>query len=106
MIFFRVLGPLQALRDERDVTSTARKSIHVYVARLRETFGDDVIATTGGGYRLARGRSRVDLAALDAAVAEADTAEATGDVASAVHALRAGLDMWRGERWPMCRLLH
>lgn len=132
-VVIRVLGPLEVLRDGRDVTpaaakqrvvlaalalavgrpvsvtqlvddvwgdspvGSARKTLQVYVARLRETLGDGVIRTSAAGYLLDTDLVRLDHVELDDAVREADAAEREGDVEAAVRSLRRGLASWRGE---------
>ena len=46
---------------------TARKTLQVYVARLRALLGEDVIATAPGGYRLVLGRLTLDADDFEAA---------------------------------------
>jgi DNA-binding SARP family transcriptional activator len=73
-----------------------RKTIQVYVTRLRRALGEhaDAIRSEAGGYRLDPGLVPVDADAFEAAVKEA---AGTADDDDAAAILRRALGRWRGD---------
>jgi len=77
---------------------SARKTLQVYVARLRRLLGSDVLTAAPGGYRL-----RLDPGELDASRFEQLAAEGRAllprDPARASELLTEGLRLWQGSPW-------
>jgi DNA-binding SARP family transcriptional activator/ABC-type glycerol-3-phosphate transport system substrate-binding protein len=77
---------------------TARKTLQVYVARLRHALDGEALTGVPGGYLL-----QVDPADVDAACFERAAAEGRRllqhDPEKAAATLRAGLALWRGTPW-------
>ncbi|ALG15467.1 hypothetical protein AOZ06_41835 [Kibdelosporangium phytohabitans] len=76
---------------------TARKSIQLYVMRLRRVLGDDsLIETRPDGYLIAVGPEQVDLLRFRQLVAAAREAARTGDLTDELTELDDALACWRG----------
>ncbi|ONI71309.1 hypothetical protein ALI144C_50725 [Actinosynnema sp. ALI-1.44] len=76
---------------------TARKSIQLYVMRLRRVLGDDsLIETRPDGYLIAVQSDQVDLLRFRQLVAAARTAARTGDLDDELSKLDDALACWRG----------
>ena len=71
---------------------TARKTIQVYVSRLRAALGGDRLVTRQGGYVLYVEPDELDLARFERLVDEARRASAE----TAASKLREALELWRG----------
>ncbi|MGW1844489.1 BTAD domain-containing putative transcriptional regulator [Streptomyces sp. NPDC001966] len=76
--------------------------VPVYIYRLRKTLrlgdGPDPVIEHGRcGYRLAAGRVEVDVARMEALVAEAAAADRAGEAAEAVRLFSRALELFRGE---------
>jgi DNA-binding SARP family transcriptional activator len=71
---------------------TARKTIQVYVSRLRAALGNDRLVTRPGGYVLYVEPEELDLARFEQLVAEARRAPAE----TAASKLREALALWHG----------
>ncbi|MDQ0379143.1 AfsR/SARP family transcriptional regulator [Amycolatopsis thermophila] len=80
---------------------TGRRVIPTYVFRLRKCLGsesaDAVIERTSTGYRFPGAAAEVDEVSLDRLASEAAAAERSGDLAGAVRAASAALDLFDGE---------
>jgi DNA-binding SARP family transcriptional activator/ABC-type glycerol-3-phosphate transport system substrate-binding protein len=78
--------------------TTARKTLQVYVSRLRQTLGDGVIDSNGDAYTLRVADDDIDAARFDKLVEEA-RGQLTGDPAAAATTLRGALALWHGAPW-------
>ena len=74
---------------------TARKTLQVYLARLRQLIGEDVITTTPAGYRLEASAESLDSLRFEQ-LAYAGHAMLADDPAGAASTLRQALALWRG----------
>ena len=94
--------PLEQLIDAiwgEEPPEQARAAIYTYVSTLRRALagGDpDVIARSGGGYRLAVDPDQVDLHTFLREVSAGRRAKAAGEPDRAVVHLRQALALWRG----------
>ena len=106
----RLLGALlcragQAVRAETLINTiwygspprTARKTLQVYVRRLRQAVGEDRVRHGPAGYALGALPGEVDAARFTDLVARARTSRRDGDLSTASDLLRQGLGLWRGE---------
>jgi DNA-binding SARP family transcriptional activator/WD40 repeat protein/energy-coupling factor transporter ATP-binding protein EcfA2 len=75
---------------------TARRTLQVYLTRLRGLLGEEVVHTTPGGYRLAVAEDDLDTHRF-AALADRGHALLPADPAAASDLLHRALDLWRGE---------
>jgi len=77
----------------------AKRTLQVYVSRLRKALGDDgvVLERFGTGYRLAIGSDSVDAARFESLSQEGQFALSSDDVEAAGSLLVAALDLWRGQ---------
>ncbi|WP_158263016.1 BTAD domain-containing putative transcriptional regulator [Amycolatopsis sp. CA-128772] len=76
----------------------ARNTLQNYVLRLRRVLGDAApIRTRPDGYVIEVPEDAVDLVRFTALCARAKACVAAGDVTPAIGALRAALELWRGE---------
>jgi DNA-binding SARP family transcriptional activator/DNA-binding beta-propeller fold protein YncE len=78
---------------------TARKAVNVHLSQLRKTLarnGDDPIATTAGGYRLALEPDQLDSARVQRLLAAARERVAAGELEAAGELLSGALALWRG----------
>ena len=75
----------------------ARKSVHIYVSRLRKSLGADRIETTPAGYRLRTERDEVDIDRFEGLAAEGRSALERDDPAVAESTFDEALALWRGE---------
>jgi len=85
-----------------DLPSTAIKSIHNHVARLRGSFASvdrDLIETTPGGYRLVVDPETIDAVVFERLAGEGRQRLACGDAAGAVSVLDDALALWRGDAY-------
>ncbi|MCE7001563.1 tetratricopeptide repeat protein [Kibdelosporangium philippinense] len=77
--------------------STARKSVQLYVMRLRRAIGDDsVIETRPDGYLLNADADQVDLLRFRRLTIDAREAARTGDLLEELNKLNDALACWRG----------
>ncbi|MET8152415.1 AfsR/SARP family transcriptional regulator [Actinoplanes sp. NPDC049668] len=77
--------------------ATARKTVQVYVGRLRRTLGDeDRIRHGPGGYTITVAPGELDTARFRALVDDARDAHRRGEVATADATLTEALGLWRG----------
>jgi DNA-binding SARP family transcriptional activator/tetratricopeptide (TPR) repeat protein len=78
----------------------ARAAVYTYISALRRALADggdpEVIARSGGGYRLAVDPDQVDLHTFVREVSAGRRAKAAGEPGRAVAHLRQALAMWRG----------
>jgi predicted ATPase/DNA-binding SARP family transcriptional activator len=76
----------------------AKRTLQVYVSRLRKALGDDgvLLERSGPGYRLASEWDSVDAGRFESLAAEGHLALSAGDAESARSLLATGLDLWRG----------
>ncbi|NHZ71282.1 MAG: hypothetical protein GWP18_06530 [Proteobacteria bacterium] len=76
----------------------AKRTLQVYVSRLRKALGDDgaVLERCGPGYRLATERDRVDASHFESLVEEGRLAFSSGDAEAARSLLGTALGLWRG----------
>ena|GEM_PF-5457220 len=88
-------GLVDAVWGERP-PRTARKTMQVYLTRLRALLGDDVVQSTPGGYRLAVAEGQVD-AQRFTGLAERGHELLPVDPAAAADTLHQALDLWRGD---------
>jgi predicted ATPase/DNA-binding SARP family transcriptional activator len=134
---FRILGPLQALDDGRDVApagskrrallallllhpnetlpierlidglwgesppTTAARTVHAHVSRLRKALGagngaDAMIVTREHGYELRLDPERLDAHCFERLVAEGRSELAAGSPRRAASAFESALALWRG----------
>lgn len=77
---------------------TARKTLQVYVSRLRRAMGNGDIAAVRGGYRLAVEPEQVDAVVFEQLAAEGSRLLGS-DPAAAATTLRSALALWRGAPW-------
>jgi predicted ATPase/DNA-binding SARP family transcriptional activator len=94
---------------------TARRTLQVYITRLRSLLGKDSIATSSDGYRLAIPPDHVDAVRFEK-LAERGSALLGTDAAAASQVLTEALDLWRGPAYgdlgdvdaliPVVRRLH
>ncbi len=76
---------------------SARRTVAVYISRLRSVLGDDDrVLTAAGAYALDPRAEELDSSEFMQLVAVASTAAARGDVVGAGQAFRDGLALWRG----------
>jgi DNA-binding SARP family transcriptional activator/ABC-type branched-subunit amino acid transport system substrate-binding protein/DNA-binding beta-propeller fold protein YncE len=90
--------PVERLIDaiwEGDPPSSAVKSVHVYVSRLRKLLGARLL-TRGQAYALQLQSGELDLHRFERLLAEGRERLAEGEAAAAARALEAGLELWRG----------
>jgi DNA-binding SARP family transcriptional activator/ABC-type glycerol-3-phosphate transport system substrate-binding protein len=78
--------------------ATARKTLQVYVSRLRQALGDESIGSNADGYRLRGAPDDIDASRFERLVEEARNRFAT-DPAGAAITLRAALALWQGAPW-------
>ncbi|MDG4810772.1 BTAD domain-containing putative transcriptional regulator [Micromonospora sp. WMMD1120] len=90
------LGELYAALWDEDLPVDPKAAVHNYVRRLRRLLGEEAIATTANGYRLAVDREHVDLHRFRALVAEAERPEHADDPVTKSEVLREALTLWRG----------
>jgi DNA-binding SARP family transcriptional activator len=76
-----------------DPPADVRRTVQVYVTRLRRVIGSQAIRTIPGGYRLEVDPDRVDAARF---VRMLDTARLAGDTAAEREYLAQALALWRG----------
>ncbi len=76
----------------------AKRTLQVYVSRLRKALGDDgtCLEHRGTGYCLATERANIDATRFESLVAEGEFAVCSGDAEAARALLVAALDLWRG----------
>ncbi|MFE3401375.1 AfsR/SARP family transcriptional regulator [Streptomyces anulatus] len=81
-----------------DPPSAALGAIRTYASRLRKALGPNIVVAEAGGYAL-RGLAEdaLDLTVAEDLWAKAERARASGDTATARHALNKALDLWDGE---------
>ncbi len=77
---------------------SARKTLQVYVSRLRQALGDGVISSNGDGYVLHVATEDVDAARFEELVEDAQDRLAV-DPTRAVATLREALALWQGTPW-------
>jgi len=76
---------------------TARKTLQVYVHRLRRALGDDGRVVFGPtGYQLTVASDEMDVYAFDGLVSDASAARAQGNLVAARALLQRALALWRG----------
>jgi DNA-binding SARP family transcriptional activator/pimeloyl-ACP methyl ester carboxylesterase len=80
-----------------DPPAAARKTLQTYVWNLRQSLGDDLIATEAPGYALRIAASDVDVGRFRALVRDGEMAMAVGDPAKASAVLGEAVALWRGE---------
>ncbi|TDV53543.1 ATP-binding protein [Actinophytocola oryzae] len=85
-------------QDDRPDNPT--KALQILVSRLRAQLGDEVIARTPTGYRLALGEDQVDAQAVLHHAAQAARHARAGDHGQALHHAEAGLALWDGPPKP------
>ncbi|MET8090847.1 BTAD domain-containing putative transcriptional regulator [Micromonospora sp. NPDC005220] len=90
------LAELYAALWDEDLPVDPKAAVHNYVRRLRRLLGEEVIATTANGYRLAVDREHVDLHQFRALVAEAERFGRADDPVTKSEVLRKALLLWRG----------
>lgn len=71
-----------------------RRSVHTYIARLRNTLGAEVIKTTSLGYRMQVAHDQVDALLFRRLLAEATSARGTE---AELATLERALALWRGQ---------
>ncbi|MGW6505589.1 BTAD domain-containing putative transcriptional regulator [Nonomuraea angiospora] len=71
-----------------------RRSVHTYIARLRNTLGAEVIQTVSPGYQMQVARDRVDALLFRRLLAEATPARGTE---AELATLEQALALWRGQ---------
>jgi DNA-binding SARP family transcriptional activator len=86
---------IDALWGER-ASSTAAKTVQVYVSNLRKALGDGLLVTEGRGYMLRAEAGQVDVDRFEALVAQGRAALVQGDALAAGAVLREALGVWRG----------
>jgi DNA-binding SARP family transcriptional activator len=74
---------------------SARELVRLYVAQLRETLGEDAIATRPGGYALSAD-TETDVASFRGFVETARVAHTAGDLGAALALYDRGLELWHG----------
>ena len=77
---------------------TARKTLQVYITRLRQLLGPTVIEPAADGYRLQVASDQVDSLQFESMVARARPMM-DSEPARAAELLVAGLGLWRGRPW-------
>lgn len=82
-----------------DPPISARRTIHVYVHRLRRTLGADRVVAEAAGYALLAG-DEFDAATFRALAAAGNESLLAGNVQQAARELRMALDLWRGPVLP------
>ncbi|MEV7231903.1 BTAD domain-containing putative transcriptional regulator [Polymorphospora sp. NPDC051019] len=98
----RVVSPEQLINAlwTGEPPRSSRTQVQVCVSRIRAALRGagltDVLLTQAGGYRLVVGPDELDLAVFTGAVAQARTAVAAGQPATAAELLGTGLALWRG----------
>src|SRR6266545_4321951 len=83
-----------------DPPTSAANLVHTYVSGLRKALAaenDQPLVAGGSGYRLAAGRTYLDLVAFDEAVGEARRLRAEGALTAAAEAYADALRLWRGD---------
>ena len=80
-----------------DPPAAARKTLQTYVWNLRQSLGDDVIATEAPGYALRIAANDVDVGRFRTLVRDGEVAMAAGDPAKASAVLDEAVALWRGE---------
>jgi DNA-binding SARP family transcriptional activator len=76
---------------------TARKTVQIYIHRLRALLGhEELISRECGGYRLTVPTIAIDATRFEEEVQRARYARAAGDFGTARAQLRAALALWRG----------
>jgi len=83
-----------------DPPASAANLVHTYVSGLRKALAaenDQPLVAGGSGYRLAAGRTYLDLVAFDEAVGEARRLRAEGALTAAAEAYADALRLWRGD---------
>ncbi|WP_090795785.1 AfsR/SARP family transcriptional regulator [Asanoa ishikariensis] len=79
---------------------TARKTLQVYVHRLRQALGDPArVVHTGDGYAIVLGADEFDVRRFGAAVDQARAARRHGDLAAAAKLFHEALGLWRGDAY-------
>ncbi len=76
--------------------ATAAKIVHGYVSRLRKAFGDGLLETRPGGYRLCLPPDSVDVTRFERLLQRGNALLAADDPAAAATTLRECLSLWRG----------
>ncbi|MEV4532656.1 BTAD domain-containing putative transcriptional regulator [Asanoa sp. NPDC049518] len=86
---------------EGDPPPTARKTLQVYVHRLRHALGDpNRVAHTGDGYAIALGPDdEFDVRRFGAAIEQARAARRHGDLPAAEKLFHEALGLWRGDAY-------
>ena len=74
----------------------AKKTVQVYVSRLRKTLGDGLLQTRAGGYALALTPDQLDSDRFEQMLKEGRELLASGDPERASATLREALSLWRG----------
>ena len=75
---------------------TARKTVQVYVSRLRKELGEGLVLTRGGGYVLEIRSDQLDADLFERLIGQGRDAMSRGDAAAAAELLRQALALWRG----------
>ncbi|MGO9753064.1 MAG: BTAD domain-containing putative transcriptional regulator [Solirubrobacteraceae bacterium] len=75
---------------------TAAKTVQVYVSRLRNVLGDQLLQTEGRGYRLVVAADRVDAERFERLSREGRAEFDAGDARRAVGLFGDALELWRG----------
>jgi DNA-binding SARP family transcriptional activator/ABC-type glycerol-3-phosphate transport system substrate-binding protein len=79
---------------------TSRKTLQVYVSRLRKVLGDDVVIdATSSGYALHAAHESMDSVRFAGLVEEGRRFLQQGDAPAATAVLREALGLWRGVPW-------
>ena len=86
---------IDALWGERP-PATAKKTVQVYVSRLRKELGEGMVATRGGGYVLEARPEDVDVERFTRLAGEGGEALERGDPDDASELLAEALALWRG----------
>jgi DNA-binding SARP family transcriptional activator/ABC-type glycerol-3-phosphate transport system substrate-binding protein len=81
-----------------DPPDSARKSLQVYVSRLRKILGGDVIEAEGSGYVLRTEPDQLDADRFERLARDGHDL-ARSDPAGAASKLREALELWRGMPW-------
>ena len=75
---------------------TARKTVQVYVSRLRKELGEGLVLTRGGGYVLKIESDQLDADTSERLIRQGRDAMGRGDPAAATKLLGQALALWRG----------
>lgn len=75
----------------------AKAALQTLVSRTRAAFGDDLVESTGSGYRLGVARRLTDLGRAETLLEHARAEYEAGAVVEAGAAAAVGLELWRGE---------